>query len=160
MTAFEHAQALVAEWDADLRVELPEHARLVDVHTHLGHDIDGTSGQVETDEGDEPAAGAFGVRERAVVRDRERRLAIVLVHAEDERGLESVSVEHSRELLVAPARPVDVVTEVGMDVDEPRVLGKLDPEVGVPLRDERLCALERRHRSSFSVSGPLLPKAR
>ena len=47
MTAFEHAQALVAEWDADLRVELPEHARLVDVHTHLGHDIDGTSGRYE-----------------------------------------------------------------------------------------------------------------
>jgi predicted TIM-barrel fold metal-dependent hydrolase len=47
VTAFERAQALVAEWDADLRVELPEHARLVDVHTHLGHDIDGMSGQYE-----------------------------------------------------------------------------------------------------------------
>ena len=47
VTAFERAQALVAEWDADLGVELPEHARLVDVHTHLGHDIDGTSGRYE-----------------------------------------------------------------------------------------------------------------
>ena len=112
--------------------------------------LDGSSGQVETDEGDEPAAGAFGVRERAVVRDRERRLAIVLVHAEDERGLESVSVEYSRELLVAPARPVDVVTEVGMDVDEPRVLGSSTPR-SASHSATSACALERRHRSSFGV---------
>ncbi|HEU5264806.1 MAG TPA: amidohydrolase family protein [Gaiellaceae bacterium] len=47
MTALERAQALVAAWDADLKVELPEHARLVDVHTHLGSDIDGTNGLYE-----------------------------------------------------------------------------------------------------------------
>jgi uncharacterized protein len=47
VTPFERAQALVARWDSDLGVELPEHARLVDVHTHLGYDIDGTNGLYE-----------------------------------------------------------------------------------------------------------------
>jgi predicted TIM-barrel fold metal-dependent hydrolase len=46
-SSLERAQALVAAWDADLRAELPEHARLVDVHTHLGNDIDGMSGRHE-----------------------------------------------------------------------------------------------------------------
>jgi predicted TIM-barrel fold metal-dependent hydrolase len=44
MTAFERARAIVRDWDAELRVELPENARLFDAHTHLGHDIDGMVG--------------------------------------------------------------------------------------------------------------------
>jgi predicted TIM-barrel fold metal-dependent hydrolase len=44
MTAFERARSIVREWDAALRVELPENARLFDAHTHLGHDIDGMVG--------------------------------------------------------------------------------------------------------------------
>jgi predicted TIM-barrel fold metal-dependent hydrolase len=44
MTAFKRARAIVRDWDAELRVELPENARLFDAHTHLGHDIDGMVG--------------------------------------------------------------------------------------------------------------------
>jgi predicted TIM-barrel fold metal-dependent hydrolase len=44
MTAFERARAIIRDWDAELRVELPENARLFDAHTHLGHDIDGMVG--------------------------------------------------------------------------------------------------------------------
>ena len=44
MKAFERAREIVRDWDAELRVELPENARLFDAHTHLGHDIDGMVG--------------------------------------------------------------------------------------------------------------------
>jgi predicted TIM-barrel fold metal-dependent hydrolase len=44
VTAFERARSIVRDWDAELRVELPENARLFDAHTHLGHDIDGMVG--------------------------------------------------------------------------------------------------------------------
>ncbi len=41
MTLLERARAIVDSYDADLRAELPESARLFDAHTHLGDDIDG-----------------------------------------------------------------------------------------------------------------------
>jgi uncharacterized protein len=40
----QHAQKLMAEWDEELRRELPEGAEIFDAHTHLGTDIDGMVG--------------------------------------------------------------------------------------------------------------------
>ena len=45
--ALSRAQALIAEYDAELQRLLPEGAEVFDAHLHLGHDIDGTSGQYE-----------------------------------------------------------------------------------------------------------------
>ena len=44
MKVYDRARAIVRDWDAELKVELPESARLFDAHTHLGHDIDGMVG--------------------------------------------------------------------------------------------------------------------
>ncbi len=40
----QRAQKLMAEWDDELRRELPEGAEIFDAHTHLGTDIDGMVG--------------------------------------------------------------------------------------------------------------------
>jgi predicted TIM-barrel fold metal-dependent hydrolase len=45
--AYEHARAIVDSYAAQLRSELPANALLFDVHTHLGHDIDGMNGFYE-----------------------------------------------------------------------------------------------------------------
>jgi predicted TIM-barrel fold metal-dependent hydrolase len=45
--ALSRAQALIATYDDELRRLLPEHAEIFDAHLHLGHDIDGFSGQYE-----------------------------------------------------------------------------------------------------------------
>ena len=45
MTSLERAGALVTSYEDALRSELPEGAALFDVHTHLGHDIDGMVGR-------------------------------------------------------------------------------------------------------------------
>jgi uncharacterized protein len=45
--ALTRAQALISSYDDELRRLLPEDAELFDAHLHLGHDIDGTSGQYE-----------------------------------------------------------------------------------------------------------------
>jgi predicted TIM-barrel fold metal-dependent hydrolase len=42
----ERAQQLVARYDEEIRRELPAGAEIFDVHTHLGHDIDGMSGDL------------------------------------------------------------------------------------------------------------------
>ena len=47
MTALERARTVVEGWDEELRRELPENAYLVDVHTHLGNDIDGMVGSYD-----------------------------------------------------------------------------------------------------------------
>jgi uncharacterized protein len=47
VTALERARVVVDSWDEELRRELPENAHLFDVHTHLGHDIDGMVGNHE-----------------------------------------------------------------------------------------------------------------
>ena len=47
MTVLERAQAVVSSWDEELKRELPENAYLFDVHTHLGHDIDGMVGNYD-----------------------------------------------------------------------------------------------------------------
>jgi predicted TIM-barrel fold metal-dependent hydrolase len=44
VSALERARTVVDSWDEELRRELPENAYLFDVHTHLGHDIDGMVG--------------------------------------------------------------------------------------------------------------------
>jgi predicted TIM-barrel fold metal-dependent hydrolase len=38
---------LLAEWEEEMRRELPEGADVFDAHTHLGHDIDGMTGRYE-----------------------------------------------------------------------------------------------------------------
>jgi uncharacterized protein len=43
----QQAQKLMAEWDEELRKELPEGADIFDAHTHLGTDIDGMVGIYE-----------------------------------------------------------------------------------------------------------------
>jgi len=45
--AFERALELSSFWDTELRKELPEGVDVVDVHTHLGDDIDGMKGRFE-----------------------------------------------------------------------------------------------------------------
>ncbi len=40
----QRAQELIAEWDVEMRRELPESAVVFDAHVHLGHDIDGMVG--------------------------------------------------------------------------------------------------------------------
>jgi predicted TIM-barrel fold metal-dependent hydrolase len=47
VTPFDRARTIVETYEADLRSELPEGALLFDAHTHLGEDIDGTSGRYE-----------------------------------------------------------------------------------------------------------------
>jgi predicted TIM-barrel fold metal-dependent hydrolase len=47
VTPFDRARTIVETYEADLRAELPEGALLFDAHTHLGDDIDGTSGRYE-----------------------------------------------------------------------------------------------------------------
>jgi uncharacterized protein len=42
--AVERATALMAQWDEELRSELPEDPEIFDAHTHLGTDIDGMVG--------------------------------------------------------------------------------------------------------------------
>lgn len=45
--AFSRAQALISGYDDELRRLVPERAEIFDAHLHLGHDIDGMSGQYE-----------------------------------------------------------------------------------------------------------------
>ena len=45
--ALSRAQALISSYDEELRRLLPEGAEIFDAHLHLGHDIDGFSGQYE-----------------------------------------------------------------------------------------------------------------
>ena len=45
--ALSRAQALISSYDEELRRLLPEGAEIFDAHLHLGHDIDGMSGQYE-----------------------------------------------------------------------------------------------------------------
>jgi uncharacterized protein len=45
--ALQRAQELVAEWDGELRRELPAGADIFDAHTHLGNDIDGMVGEFD-----------------------------------------------------------------------------------------------------------------
>src|SRR3954464_6814806 len=45
--ALQRAEELVAEWDEELRRELPEGAEIFDAHLHLGHDIDGMVGEFD-----------------------------------------------------------------------------------------------------------------
>jgi len=45
--AYDHARTIVDAYSAQLRSELPTNALLFDVHTHLGHDIDGMNGFYE-----------------------------------------------------------------------------------------------------------------
>ncbi|HEX7255836.1 MAG TPA: amidohydrolase family protein [Gaiellaceae bacterium] len=45
--ALSRAQALISSYDTELRRLLPDDAEIFDAHVHLGHDIDGTSGQYE-----------------------------------------------------------------------------------------------------------------
>jgi uncharacterized protein len=45
--AFERAQELIAEYEEELKRELPEDADIFDAHVHLGNDIDGFRGMYE-----------------------------------------------------------------------------------------------------------------
>jgi uncharacterized protein len=45
--ALSRAHALISRYDEELRRLLPADAEIFDAHLHLGHDIDGTSGQYE-----------------------------------------------------------------------------------------------------------------
>jgi predicted TIM-barrel fold metal-dependent hydrolase len=45
--ALQRAQRLMAQWDEELRRELPEGAAIFDAHTHLGTDIDGMVGNYD-----------------------------------------------------------------------------------------------------------------
>jgi predicted TIM-barrel fold metal-dependent hydrolase len=47
VTPFDHARTIVDSYAAQLQSEFPADAFLFDVHTHLGHDIDGMNGHYE-----------------------------------------------------------------------------------------------------------------
>jgi uncharacterized protein len=56
--AVARAQALISSYDEELRRLLPDGAEIFDAHLHLGHDIDGMSGQYEELE---RMMGAYGI---------------------------------------------------------------------------------------------------
>ena len=87
------------------------------------------------------------MRERATVRHGKGRLAVVLVHAEHERALKVVAVEHPDELVVQAVHAVDVVPEVRVGVEEVRLLGELRLQLRDVSVDDFLGALDRRHVS-------------
>ena len=122
---FERAQELLARYDEELR-------RL----------LDRILAEVEPDERDQPAAGALGVRERAVVRRAERRVAVGLVHAEHERVGDAVAVHEPLELVEAADHAVDVVPEVHVHVEDLGTGRQVTPELLVVRRDQRALALE------------------
>ena len=47
MTTLDRARSIIGDYEELLRGELPEGAILYDVHTHLGHDIDGSRATYE-----------------------------------------------------------------------------------------------------------------
>ena len=47
MDPLARAQELITRYDDELRRELPQGARIFDVHVHLGHDIDGMTGRFD-----------------------------------------------------------------------------------------------------------------
>ncbi len=73
---------------------------------------------------------------------RERRLAVVLVHAEDVRAREAEAVEQPGQLVVVADHPVDVVPEMRVRVVEERALGELGAERLAIRVDDRPSALE------------------
>ncbi|HEY1367093.1 MAG TPA: amidohydrolase family protein [Gaiellaceae bacterium] len=46
--ALQREHELMAQWDDEVRRELPEGAAIFDAHVHLGHDIDGMVGELDT----------------------------------------------------------------------------------------------------------------
>ena len=117
--------------------------------------------EIEADERDELPSRSLGVGERPVVGNGERRLAVVLVEAEHERAAEAVTVEKRRQLVVASDHPVDVVSEMGVDVEEVGVLGQLAPELLVPRLNHGAGSLERGHdRSASQTRGGVIGSSR
>ena len=105
--------------------------------------------EVEPHVGHEPSLRAFRVGERAIVRNGEGRLAVVLVHTEDVRAGEAEAVEQPQQLVVFAGHPVDVVPEMRVRVVQERVLGQLGAQgFAIPV-DDRPSALERGHRLSL-----------
>ena len=88
----DRAEALVVEGER-LRSRMQLDPACADVESALRL-LEGSLAEVEADERHEAALRALGVGEDAVVRDAEGRLAVVLVHAEDEGAREAVAVEH------------------------------------------------------------------
>src|SRR5215210_8185158 len=82
-------------------------------------------GQVEADEGDEPALGTLGVLERAVVRGAEAWMPVGLVHAEHEAARDREAVTDAIQLLVDALHAVDVVAEMDVRIEDLGACGKL-----------------------------------
>ena len=106
--------------------------------------------QVEPDERDQPPVRPRGEGERAVVRGRERRVAVGLVEAEHERPRDPVPRHDGLERVVVADHPVDVVSEVEVRVEDVRARREQALQLGVV----ELAQLERAFESVTS-----LPKA-
>src|SRR5262245_9702571 len=80
--------------------------------------LEGIRGEIEADERQQASRGALRVFQRSVVRGSESRLPIGLVEAEHERSGEAVAREQRSELVVVADHAVDVVSEVGVGIEE------------------------------------------
>jgi len=98
---------------------------------------------VEPDEGDEAAAGALGVRERALVRRPEARVPVGLVHAEHAGPVDAVALEDPAQLLEGARHAVDVVAQVVVGVDHERVGGQGAAQLVRVQREQLVRACER-----------------
>ena len=92
----------------------------------------------------------MGRGERAVVGGRKARVSVGLVHAEHEGPGHAVRVHDPDELVRTALHPVDVVTEMGVRVEDVGAFGELLAQLGVPERAELERAFDRSvHRASL-----------
>jgi hypothetical protein len=139
------------------RMELdPARAEVEAAHRLLDRPL----AEVEPDEGGEPALRRLRVSERAVVGGPERRMAVALVEAEDDRAHDARALLHARELVGVADHAVDVVAEVRVDVDELGALGQLGAHDGLERLEQRLGSSEDVVHLAESTDRPRVADAR
>ena len=92
--------------------------------------------QIEPDERDQPSLAALGEGKRPVVRGAEARVPVGLVEAEHERARDPVLGHQRLELVVVADHPVDVMSEVEMDVEDVGACRQKPLELRLPLFEE------------------------
>ena len=131
------------------RVELDAARAEVDAAARL---LDRCLVEVEADVRDELVGRRGRVGERAVVRGAERRVAIRLVEAEDERAHDPVRALDGEQLVAVADHAVDVLAEVGVRVDHRGVGRELrERERGVAL-EQLVRPVDRVHAVSLGTA--------
>src|SRR5512133_3736116 len=100
--------------------------------------LDRLLGQVEADEGDQLAAGALCVSERAVVRGSEGGVPVRFVETEHEAARDPVALVESHQVGVTATESVDVLPEMDMGVEDFGPGGQGRGELLPVLVDQRL----------------------